>query len=64
MKKKIFVTLLVIFAVPQIYRALVKRNLKRSPIPLNFFRPNGSYIKTRTVVKEPGTWFLVLLQKY
>lgn len=55
MKKKIFAILLVIFTMPTIYRALVKRNLKRCPMPLNFFRPNGSYVKTRTVVKEPGT---------
>ena len=60
--KKLFITLIVIFTMPYIYRALVRRNLSRCPIPLNFYRSNGSNVNIRTIMKEPGTWVLVLLQ--
>jgi len=55
MKKKTFIALVVvIFFMPYTYRALVRRNLKRCPIPLGFFRSNGSSVNNRTILKEPG----------
>lgn len=55
MKKKTFgIIAVVIFLMPYTYKALVRRNLKRCPIPLGFFRSNGSSVNIRTILKEPG----------
>lgn len=54
MKKKFLIFSVVVLLMSVFYKILVRRNLSRSPINLAFLRPNGSYIKVRTVLKEPG----------
>ncbi len=55
MKKKIFFIVVILIFAPFAYKAQVRRNLRRCPIgSMLFFRPNGSFVNVRTIIKEPG----------
>lgn len=51
MKKKIFIFSVVVLLVSVLYKILVWRNVKNSPIKFALFRPNGSYVGLGTIAK-------------
>lgn len=53
MKKKFFIFSVVVLLISVFYKILVIRNRSRFNFGPTFIRPNGSYIKARTIFREP-----------